>query len=225
MSPLIPLGIAIAALGLWLAIRLLAETRSRRLSRARYLESVKSLFDDGQTRLQPTGFPRMTGRRNGLSFDLQAIPDTLTFRKLPALWVMVTLPESLPLKASLDLLARPSGNEPFTHFHGLPHTLPAPFGLSAEVSIRSDNAARLPPADLIARHADLFDDLRVKELVLSPKGLRIVILAEEADRGRFLIFREAEMGMTPLDPARLAPLLDRLRAIREDVLSLAKDPE
>jgi hypothetical protein len=225
MSPLIPFGIAIAALGLWLAIRLLAETRSRRLSRARYLESVKSLFDDGQTRLQPTGFPRMTGRRNGLSFDLQAIPDTLTFRKLPALWVMVTLPESLPLKASLDLLARPSGNEPFTHFHGLPHTLPAPAGLSAEVSIRSDNAARLPPADLIARHADLFDDLRVKELVVSPKGLRIVILAEEADRGRFLIFREAEMGMTPLDPARLAPLLDRLRAIREDVLSLAKDPE
>jgi hypothetical protein len=50
-----------------------------------------------------------------------------------------------------------------------------------------------------------------------------VILAEEADRGRYLIFREAEMGMTPLAPARLSPLLDRLRAIREDVLALPKD--
>ena len=68
-----------------------------------------------------------------------------------------------------------------------------------------------------------FQDPRVKELVLSPKGLRIVILAEEADRSRYLIFREAEMGRTPLPPARLEPLLDRLAAIRKDVLAL-KDP-
>ena len=47
-----------------------------------------------------------------------------------------------------------------------------------------------------------------------------MILAEEADRGRYLIFREAEMGRTPLPPARLEPLLDRLAAIRKDVLAL-----
>ena len=51
-----------------------------------------------------------------------------------------------------------------------------------------------------------------------------MILAEEADRGRFLIFREAEMGRTPLSPARLEPLLDRLAALREDILALTKDP-
>jgi hypothetical protein len=51
-----------------------------------------------------------------------------------------------------------------------------------------------------------------------------VILAEEADRGRYLIFREAEMGREPLAPARLEPLLDRLAALREDVLMLAKAP-
>jgi len=60
--------------------------------------------------------------------------------------------------------------------------------------------------------------------VISPKGLRIVILAEEADRGRYLIFREAEMGMEPLPPARLAPLLDRIARLREDILALPKDP-
>ena len=68
------------------------------------------------------------------------------------------------------------------------------------------------------------DDPKVKELVLSPKGLRIVILGEEADRGRFLIFREAEMGRTPLSPARLQPMLDRLAALRDDILALTKDP-
>lgn len=220
MSPLIPLGLALAALGLWLAFRLIRESRARTRSRASYFDAVKSLFHGGETRVQPTGFPRMTGRRDGLAFDLQAIPDTLTFRKLPALWVLVTLPEPLPLDATLDLMARPSGNEPFTKFATLPQSLPTPPELPKEVAIRTDDATRIPPPDLIAAHADLFQAPRVKELVLSPKGLRIVILAEEADRGRYLIFREAEMGRAPLPPSRLEPLLDRLAALRQDVLAL-----
>ncbi len=223
MSPLIPLGLTLAALGLWLAVRLVRESAARAQARASYFSAVKPLFNDGETRLQPTGFPRMTGRRAGLSFDLQAVPDTLTFRKLPALWVLITLPEPLPIRATLDLMARPSGNEPFTKFATLPQSLPTPPDLPKDVAIRSDDAPRIPPPDLIAAHADLFTDPRVKELVLSPKGLRIVILAEEADRGRYLIFREAEMGRTPLPPSRLEPLLDRLAAIRKDVLAL-KDP-
>lgn len=223
MSPLILPGIAVAALGLWLGYRLIREASARSRARAGYFDAVKPLFDGGETRLQPTGFPRMTGRRDGLAFDLQAIPDTLTFRKLPALWVLVTLPEPLPLDATLDLMARPSGNEPFTRFATLAQSLPTPPDLPSEIAVRSDDAARILPSDFIARHADLFQDPRVKELVLSPKGLRIVILAEEADRGRFLIFREAEMGRSPLSPARLEPLLDRLAAIREDVMAL-KDP-
>lgn len=223
MSSLLPLAAALAALGLWLGLRLVRESRGRSLARAGYFDAVKRLFDGGETRLQPTGFPRMTGRHAGLAFDLQAVPDTLTFRKLPALWVMLTLPEPLPLAATLDLLARPSGNEPFTRFTMLPQSLPTPPALPKGVAVRTDDASRALPESLIARHADLFEDGRVKELVLSPKGLRIVILAEEADRGRYLIFREAEMGMAPLEPTRIAPLLDRLRALREDILTLAKD--
>ena len=56
-----------------------------------------------------------------------------------------------------------------------------------------------------------------------PVGIKIPD-TEEADRGRFLIFREAEMGRNPLPPAQLQPLLDRLAALREDILALTKDP-
>jgi hypothetical protein len=225
MSSLLPLGLALAALGLWLGHRLLQETRTRTAARAGYFDAVKALFDGSDTRLQPTGFPRMTGRRRGLSFDLQAIPDTLTFRKLPALWVLVTVPETLPVQATLDLMARPSGNEPFSRHATLPQSLPTPSGLPAHVAVRTDDATRSPPETLIKAHAALFDDPQVKELVISPKGLRIVILAEEADRGRFLIFREAEMGRAPLSLSRLKAVLDRLAELREDVLALTKDPE
>lgn len=223
MSPLILIAAALAVLGLWLVYRLVGETRARGAARAAYFARVEPLFTGVETRVQPTGFPRVTGRRDGLAFDLQAIPDTLTFRKLPALWVMVTLPDPLPLAATLDLMARPSGQEPFSRFATLPQSLPTPPGLPKDVAVRTDDSRRAPPETLISAHAGLFDDSRVKELVLSPRGLRIVILAEEADRGRYLIFREAEMGMAPLPPERLAPLLDGLAALREDVLALPKD--
>jgi hypothetical protein len=223
MSPLIPFGIVLAALSLWLGLRLIRESRQRAEGRAAYFNAVKPLFDGGETRVQPSGFPRMTGQRAGMAFDLQVVPDTLSFRKLPALWLLVTLPEALPLRATLDLMARPSGHEPFSRFANLPQSLPTPPGLPKDIAIRSDEAGLIPPAELVARHADLFADPLVKELVLAPNGLRIVILAEEADRSRYLIFREAEMGRTPLAPDRLGPLLDRLAAIRQDVLAL-KEP-
>ena len=164
MSPLIPLGLAFAALSLWLSARLVQENRARIAARAGYFAALKPLFDGGETRLQPTGFPRMTGKRCGLAYDLQAIPDTLTFRKLPALWVLVTLPEPMPLQATLNLMARPSGNEPFSRFPTLPHALPTPPHQPA------------------------------------------------------LIFREAEMGRTPLSPARLEPILGRLATLRNDIM-------
>lgn len=221
MHPLLLPAAALLILGLWLTLRLVQAGRARSLARASYFDAVKPLFSDLREVIQPTGFPRLSGRHFGLGFDLQAVPDTLTFRKLPALWVMLTLPEPLPLAATVHLMARPSGNEPFTRFAALPCSLPPLPGLPSWVAIRCDDAAP-PPAQLLSDHADLFADPRVKELVLSPKGLRIVILAEEADRGRYLIFREAEMGMDALPPARLAPLLDRLRALRKDILALTE---
>ncbi|MCY1126591.1 hypothetical protein OU426_06980 [Frigidibacter sp. RF13] len=225
MPALTPTLAALAALlAIFLAWRLFCATGVRARARAGYFDEVRQLFDGGESRLQPGGFPRMTGRRGERSFDLQVVPDSLTFRKLPALWVMVSLPEPLPLAATLDLMARPSGQEPFTHFTRLPQILPRPVSLPDGIAVRSDNAAAVPDEALIARHAaSLFADPRVKELLISPKGLRIVFLAEEADRSRYLIFRDAEMGQEPLAAARIAPYLDRLEALRADLLDQLKE--
>lgn len=215
MSSLAILAAALAVLVLWLAWTTLNAARARRSARAAYFSDVSRLFDHVTKRIEPSGLPRMTARLGPHAFDLQAVQDSLTFRKLPALWVMLTLPEPLPVKATLDIMARPSGNEPFSHFAGLPQALPRPASLAEGCALRSDNAALLPAEELLAPHLAVFADPLVKELVLSPKGLRLVILGEEADRGRFLIFREAELGMTPLPAHRLTPLIDTLLALRQ----------
>ena len=220
MPPTYPLfAIAAAALLLWLSWRLVRAQRQRHAARAGYFDALRPLFDGARTQVQPSGFSRLTGRRGPHHFDLQAVTDTLTFRKLPALWVMVSLPEPLPLTATLDIMARPSGQEPFTHFSTLPQMLPAPAGTPEGIALRTANAAGLPPEGLVARHASIFANPKVKELLISPKGLRLVILGDEADRGRYLIFRDGEVGQQPLAPARLLPLLDALRALRDDLVS------
>ena len=215
------IAIAAAGLALWLMFRLVQASRARVSARAGFFDALKPLFDRVQTRLDPTGFPRMTGHRGDLTYEFRALPDTLTFRKLPALWVMVTLPGPLPVGASLDIMIRPAGNEPFSGYAELPHHLPCPDFLPDGTGVRSDDAARVPPESLIAPYAGVFDDPKVKELLITPMGMRIVVLAEEADRGRYLIFRDAEMGMTPLPQSQIAPVVDLLAALRQDLIDWA----
>ncbi len=222
ITPLAISGMALGACAVWLAMTLPGKANARKAGRAGYFSALTPLFDRVETQIQPTGFPRMTGHRHGHAFDLQVSPDTLTFRKLPALWVMLTLPEPLPIGATLDIMIRPNLRETFSKFNSLPDHIEPPPALPADCAIRSDDAALLPPAALITRHSGIFADPLVKELVASPKGLRVVFLAEEAERGRYLLFRDAEMGLTPLAAARLIPLIEALLDLRADLLSLTK---
>jgi hypothetical protein len=219
MTPLTLLAAALGATALWLAWVTLRASKTRKAARAGYFDRIA--FDRVTKRIEPAGFPRLTGHLGPDAFDLQAVPDNLTFRKLPALWVMVTLPVPLPVQATLDIMARPAGNEPFSHFARLPQSLPCPPDLPEGTGIRSDNAAAVPPFARIAPHLGLFADPKVKELVISPKGLRLVILADEAERGRYLIFRDLETGKTPLDPSRILPLIDTLRALRDTLTEVS----
>ncbi len=189
--------------------------------RTGYLDACRALLDAPRMGRGDSGFARLGGRYLEVEADIQALPDTLTFRKLPALWVLVTLPGPLPVGATMNLMIRPTGIEPFSRFQTLSHQLDRPDDFPEDCAIRTDSRAHMPPEDLVRAHLHIFDDPRVKELVISPKGVRIVFLAEEAQRSRYLIYRDAEMGVTPIAANLLKPKLDQLIALRADVLDAA----
>lgn len=200
---------------LWLLARLLRAGHARQRARAGYFDAVAGLFQSTGVQVQPSGFARMSGVWNGARFDLQAVPDTLTFRKLPVLWVMVTLTEPTDLTTEAHIMARPGGNDVFSTFDRMPVSVALPDGFPAFCALRCENAAALPRGTLIAAQAPLFLSAEVKELVMSPRGLRLVVLAEQADRGAYLLFRDAEMGYAPFPPGRLLPLLQALVSLRD----------
>lgn len=216
------LAVGAMAAGLLVALMaLLWQSRdaasARRAARAAFFDDCKTLFSDGLKAVAPTGFPRISGRYKGQTFDLQAVPDTLTYRKLPALWVLVTLPAPMPVRATFDLMIRPGGVAPFSNFHQLPDQITPPEGFPPDCAIRSDNPQHLPDEALLRRYLPLFQDARMKELVISPKGVRLVWLAEEANRGRYLFFRDAEMGKLKLPANAIRPLLEALLDLQADL--------
>lgn len=216
------LAAAIGTAFLFLMWRHRSESRMRAERRAAFFDHAKTLFDHGLKVIQPDGFPRISGTYEGHLFDLQAVPDTLNFRKLPTLWLLVSLPEPLPVKGTFDLILRPRGIETFSRFNDLPVQITPDVMFPHDCSIRTDNPLALPDRDLLLRHLRMLNDPLAKELVISPKGVRIVWLAEEANRGRYLIFRDAEMGLTPFPAQQLRPLLDYLVALRADLMANSK---
>ncbi len=208
---------------LFVLTRHLRDGRSRMAKRAAFLDEVQTLFSDGLKKLNPDGFPRISGRYLGHTFDIQAVPDTLNIRKLPTLWLLVTLPEPMPVRGTFDLMMRPRGVEMFSKHAELPVQMAADSGFPHDCSIRTDAPRDLPPRELLLRHIGILEDARAKELLISPKGLRIVWLAEEANRGRYLIFRDSEMGLAPFPAADLKPLLDDLMALRADLVADAPE--
>ena len=176
------------------------------------------LSGGGKTPKTP-GFPRISGTYRDLTFDIQLVPDTLNFRKLPSLWLLVSLPEPMPVSATFDLMMRPRGIETFSKYNELPVQMAPDPAIPHDCTVRTDAPAQLPPRQLLLKHTAILDDQRAKELLISPRGLRIVWLAEEANRGRYLLFRDSEMGLSPFPAAQVRPLLDYLIELREDLLA------
>lgn len=178
----------------------------------------------GHAQLEPRNggiFPRLIGKYEGVPVQVLPVVDTLAVRRLPALWLLVTVQAPLPVSAKLDLMMRPAGPTTFSNFDLLPFTLERPPGFPDHAVLRTDDAARAPPADWLAGHLEVFENVRAKELLITPQGLRLVWLLAEAERARYGVFRQAEFGAVDIDPGLLRDLLDRLLALRASILAHA----
>ena len=217
LSLLCLLGLALCLL----ARRLRIEGARRREARAAYLDPLRPLLGALRARLEPSGFPRLAGRYQGRAVEFQAVPDALTFRKLPALWLMATLTEPQPLRGETRLMLRPSGLESFSAFGALPWEADPPPGFPEHARLRATAPGDLPPPGFLLGLAPLFRNPALKEVVLSPRGLRLVLLAEEAPRGAYLLFREAELARRPAPAATARAMLEALLAMSKDLAHAA----
>jgi hypothetical protein len=203
----------------------LRSAATQREEPGRLFAGVLSILDESEAKAGETaGTYVLTGRYRGHAVQVKVLADTLALRKLPSLWLMVTIPTPLPLGSTLDLMMRPAAVTSFSNFDHLDFTMETPDGFPDHLVIRSDAPRPALPLDLVARHLSPLRQPRGKELLISPKGLRLVMLLAEADRARYGVFRQADFGGAIVDAAQLRDALEHLMALRADILAWHDPP-
>jgi len=213
-----------------LTYQLVRAAQHRRTVRSRFFGAIAPKLAQLRRTITPSGFERISGQFNGAEIDLQIMVDSLTYRKLPCFWLLASQIETantpLLLSQKISLMMRPIGFETFSIAPYLPYQtshLPAPF--PDDICLRSEKPLEAKDLAFLRRHAAIFKDQRVKELFFSPQGCRLSWLLQEAARGRYLIFREAELNRAPLTWEELIPLLEILQNLRHDLVRQAATEE
>jgi hypothetical protein len=196
-----------------------------RASRGSVFSECLALFERYRVTQDDVAFAVLEGRYHGYDVRVEPIVDQIALRKIPSLWLLVTLRAPVPFAGAFDLLARPQNVEFYSPSHTLDHAIALPDGWPAHASLRTDLPDAMPPREVMTRHIGFFADPRAKEMVVTPKGVRLVYQAAQAERSQYMVLRQAEFEAAPLQPELVQGLLDQAIALHTDLVRAGQDKE
>lgn len=167
-------------------------------------------------------FPVLTGTYRGHDLRAEPVADHVGFRKIPSLWLLVTIKREVPVQGTFDLLARPQNIEFFSPGAELAEHVPVPQGWPADAVIKMDNPDAVLMKLLEPHVLAFFADPKAKELVVTPRGVRVVYQANQVQRGEYLVLRALTFDHVAFSPAIFSALLDRAIAVADDLTSASR---
>ncbi len=188
--------------------------RAAKAARRGVLDHCFPALDAAQLSHAADGFPRLAGRHHGRAVRVDLICDTMTIRRLPQLWMSTTLIDANADLPGFAVLVRPAGTEFYSLTSRFTHRLETPVGFPDEVLIRGDAEAEPLLHELREIIAGVLADPRVKEVAVTPRGLRIVRQAGEGKRGDHLLLRQSVFENASVPRRDLSTVLDQLQAVR-----------
>ena len=210
MEPLVSIGLAAGIAAVIGAVAVL-DHRWLRASRRTLLSDCVSGLSASTLVHGADDFPRLEGFREGRRVRVELIPDTMTIRRLPQLWLSVTVMHSGRTGADLAVLVRPSGNDFYSMTEHLKHSLRPPKEFPWEVLARGSGARAQALLDRLAHPISaILADPRVKEIAITSKGYRIIRQAGEGRRGEHLLLRQAVFDNAAVKSSDLEQLLKAL---------------
>jgi hypothetical protein len=215
---ILQLGVVVAALALLAFIWHRDRTRTSR-QRARMFDLCLPLFTETKLTERRGDFPSLTGLFQSQTFTLEAFPDTLGYRKIPSLWMQVTLAAKLAVNGTIDILARAQNIEFFSPSNELDVALPAPASWPQPILFRTNTENHgLDIQRIETNVAKLFNDNRIKELLITERGLRVIYQLAQAEKSRYLVFRIAEFEEMNANPEFLGELMNDMLALRDNIV-------
>lgn len=201
-----------------LAWRLLQSAHAHAAQRRTALDECVPLFGEASVRDGGSDYPVLHGRYRGARFEVQPLLDHVGFRKLPSLWLLVTLPGDLPVPGRLDVLLRPQNIEFYADDNGAPHAVGERIELP--VDWPAHHLARLtpgwsPPLAALREALDgLLEAAALKQLLVTSRGLRLVVRAGGVRRADYLVLRSLLPEQPRIPAALLQEALDAALRVR-----------
>ena len=207
--------LAVLVLG-WIYRR---DRRRFEAERQMLFEDARGLLSEAEITRTPNDYPKLHGRYRGHAVSIDAVVDHIAVRKLPSLWLRVTVMAEIPYRGACDVLARAHNVEFYSPAGALDHVLALPAGWPDHLTVKSDDPAAMPPEAVLTKHIALFADPRIKELLVTPRGVRVVRQAAQGSRAEYLVLRQALFGPVVVPRDQLATMLDAAVALVEDLQS------
>jgi hypothetical protein len=167
------------------------ERRKIKQMRAAFFSDCLGLFSRYRVVQDPFGYPVLEGCFNGAEIRLEPVLDNVTPRKLPSLWIKVTLLAPVRYRGIFDFMRRPQGTEFYSPASSLDHRVALPAGWPEDSQIATDAPALMPPVEIMSPHMRIFEDPRAKEMLVTRSGVRIVYQVSQAQRAQYAVLRQA----------------------------------
>lgn len=184
------------------------ESRRRLRWQQSLLDCAVAPLEACRKQLAQDGMPVLRGRCADALVEIRLIRDDVTVRKLPCLWLALSLRTPLPGCPTIDIVARMRGTEFYAALSSLEHRLESLPQWPEELTIKSTSAdASLAPLDEQVR--DFFLDPLAKEMLITPRGVRLVYQLAQARRAEYLVLRAGHFDAEPAPAQLLQALLSR----------------
>ena len=201
------------AMGYWLYRRHQSDYQKTKQARLQLFDEVMTLVDDAVVEQSGLEFPQLKGFYQGFEVKIALLEDSLAVRKIPPLWLMVTIQGQRKIAGSLDMIVRPQNNEFYSPAWQWDGNLQAPAHWPQHSIIKfQDTPAEVALIDDLV--PQLFADDHAKELLITPWAVRLTYMARQAERGEYLIMRNAVFSAEPLAKALVAKVLNQAIVIR-----------
>lgn len=195
-------------------------SRALRAERGKLFDACLGLFDHHRLTQDAAAWPVLVGSYDGHEVHVAPLVDDVTFRKVPSLWLLVTVKRDLPMSGTVDLLARAQNTEFYSPADGLPVRVVPPQEWPRQTTIKADRPAAELPLPVLDPHVKrFFGDPRAKEMLVTRHGVRMVYQAQGADRGEYLVLRRAVFREAKLPAKLVESLLDQAVQLCADLVS------
>ncbi|MGB2831339.1 MAG: hypothetical protein WBC07_00165 [Methylotenera sp.] len=183
--------------------------------RSRIFDECSPMLQQSQHSLDQAALPILQGEYDGYKVTFNIVEDTIGWRKIPPLWLLIKVEGKVLSNGTLDYIVRPSNNEfysPSWQWNGnlsIPPSWP-------QHGILKYQHQFVDLASLEQYVPKLFADTNMKELLVTPSMTRLTYMVKQAERGEYLIMRNAIYENTPISKKTVETLLKQIVAIRKN---------